>query len=198
MECFWLEGTLKPTQFQLPAAGGVASYWVRLLRAPSNLALNASRSEVSTGSPGKNGDRMGQERLLPRGHSISWWGDLVLVMCLASIEAGEPSGTSCTHGLVSQGLGCCHQGAEMLASSPWTLPAPQSPFVFGAGTSRGCGCLSYTHWEDVGFSWLRNAAVRSSAGWAVTQLLAMEMGQSRRALASSCMWQSKPRCLCKS
>jgi len=38
-----LEGTLKPTQFQLPAVGSVAPHQLRLLRAPSSLALNTSR-----------------------------------------------------------------------------------------------------------------------------------------------------------
>lgn len=52
---------------------------------------------------------------------------------------------------------------------PCTLrhhPHHSLPFVFGGDASRGCSCISYTHWEDVGFSWLRNAAARSSAGWA--------------------------------
>lgn len=45
-------------------------------------------------------------------------------------------------------------------------PHHNLPFVSGADASKGRSCVSYTHWEDVGFSWLRNAAARSSAGWA--------------------------------
>ena len=42
-EWFGLEGILKPTQFQPPAMGRAATHQLRLPRAPSNLALSASR-----------------------------------------------------------------------------------------------------------------------------------------------------------
>ena len=45
-----LEGTLKPTQFQLPAVGRGTAHPIRLPRAPSSLALNTSRSGTSTAS----------------------------------------------------------------------------------------------------------------------------------------------------
>lgn len=58
---------------------------------------------------------------------------------------------------------------DVLARWPWARshrPHHNLPFVFCADVSRGCSCVSYTHWEDVGFSLLWNAAARSSAGWA--------------------------------
>jgi len=47
-----LEGALKTIQFQLPAVGRAATHQLRLPRAPSKLALNASRNGVSTDSLG--------------------------------------------------------------------------------------------------------------------------------------------------
>jgi len=47
-----LEGTLKPTQSQLPAMGS-ATYQLRLPRAPSNLAFSTSRDGAPTASLGE-------------------------------------------------------------------------------------------------------------------------------------------------
>ena len=52
MKQLWLEGTLKPTQPQPPAMGRAATQQLRLPRAPSSLALNASRDGAPTASLG--------------------------------------------------------------------------------------------------------------------------------------------------
>jgi len=47
-----VEETLKPTLFQPPAASRIATQQLRLLRAPSNLALSGSRDGASIASLG--------------------------------------------------------------------------------------------------------------------------------------------------
>jgi len=51
-EWLGLEGALKPTQFQPPAVGRAAPQQLRLPRAPSNLALSASKDVAPTASLG--------------------------------------------------------------------------------------------------------------------------------------------------
>jgi len=52
IEWFGLEGTFKGHLVQPPAVSRDIFNWIRLLRAPSNLALNVSRDGASTTSLG--------------------------------------------------------------------------------------------------------------------------------------------------
>ena len=52
MECFALEGTCRGHPVQPPAVSRDIFSWIRVLRAPSNLAWNVSRDGVSPTSPG--------------------------------------------------------------------------------------------------------------------------------------------------
>jgi len=52
IEQFWLKGTFKVILFQPPVIGRDTSHLTRLLKAPSSLALNASRVGILTTSLG--------------------------------------------------------------------------------------------------------------------------------------------------
>jgi len=54
----WVGRDLSDRKFQLPTIGRGISHWTRLLKAPSNLALKASREEASFFLGGSILDRM--------------------------------------------------------------------------------------------------------------------------------------------
>ncbi|PKU29536.1 zinc finger ccch domain-containing protein 11a [Limosa lapponica baueri] len=70
-EWFGLEGTLKIIQFQPPALGRDTSHHTRVVKAPSNLALNPSRDGAATASLGNLGQgltTLTAKNLYPRSH----------------------------------------------------------------------------------------------------------------------------------
>lgn len=140
-------------------------------RAETSLCLKAN--SLGWGRPGrarcdvllakKQGDRM-------RWDTICWWPWRVPMRggrgghTPGSVGLGKPAGLgrAVLARLRSQLPGMLperpwHAGPEPAATARATI----SPLCLVPTHPEAVSCVSYTHWEDVGFSWLRNAAARS-------------------------------------